>query len=65
MNALVVAGISLSANAVTIIGGVISLLILTRRNGINDGRQIEILSNLQSLASDHETRIRVLETKTK
>lgn len=61
MNAIAVATLALSANAVTVVGGIISLLIMTRRNGVADGRQIEILSNLQSIATDHESRLRGLE----
>lgn len=54
--------ISLSADVITIMTAVGGLMIALFRRGSYEGRQTEILSNLQTLATDHEARIRVLET---
>lgn len=54
--------ITLIADVVTVMGAVGGLLIALFKKGYNDGRLAEILSNLQTYATDHEARIRVLET---
>jgi hypothetical protein len=54
--------IAIAANIVTIMFSMGGMFVALFKRGINEGRTIEILSNLQSLSTDHEARIRVLET---
>lgn len=53
--------VTVIASMVTVLIAVAGLLVALFRRGINEGRLAEILSNLQSLTTDHEARIRVLE----
>jgi hypothetical protein len=55
---IIVAIIALCFTAVVAVGGLLAALF---RRGMNEGRLTEILSTLQTIVSDHEARIRVLE----
>ena len=55
--------ITLIADVVTIMVAVGGLLVALFKKGYNDGRLAEILSNLQSITTDLEARMRVLETR--
>lgn len=58
---LVTATVVCAAAVITLMAGFIVSLF---RRGLNEGRLTEILSTLQTIASDHESRIRTLEHQT-